>query len=98
MFDTTLPFSVYVIQSDEGRKYIGISSDVLRRIVHHNSGDSQWTKAYKNWRLIYREDCKNYTEARKREIYLKSLKGGSRLRKIIDSGAEKSVLYGGTGL
>ncbi len=90
MFDTSLPFSVYVIQSSEGRFYIGISADVEKRIFFHNAGKSRWTKGGKNWRLVYREDYEHYSDARKREIYLKSLKGGNGFRNIIYRGVEQS--------
>jgi putative endonuclease len=90
MFKTNLPFSLYVIKSQEGKFYIGISSDVDKRIVAHNSGLSNWTKKYKSWKLVYKEDFENYKEARKREVYLKSMKGGNGFYKIIYSGVEQS--------
>lgn len=89
MFDTKKQFNLYVIESDGGRRYIGISSDVKKRLIAHKNGLSRWTKGYKGWRLIYLERYDNYTEARKREIYLKKLKGGNEFLKIINSGVEQ---------
>ncbi|QQR79234.1 MAG: GIY-YIG nuclease family protein [Candidatus Moraniibacteriota bacterium] len=90
MLDTSLPFSVYVIQSENGRRYIGISADVTERITAHNQGRSQWTKRHQQWVLVHKEDYASYTEARKRENYLKSLKGGRKFLEIIYSGVEQS--------
>ena len=90
MLNTNKPFCLYVIESQCGRRYIGVSSDFEKRLEMHNSGQSRWTSGYKNWRLIYSEKFENYTEARKREIYLKRQKGGNGFLKIIQSGMEQS--------
>ena len=64
---------VYVIRSKiDERDYIGITNDIRRRLVEHNSGKTKSTKAYTPWKLLYFELRENYKEARKREKYLKS--------------------------
>ena len=64
--------------------YIGFSEDVLKRLQQHNSGESRWTRSYKNWKLIYSKEFDNITDARKWEIYLKKQKGGNGLKKILN--------------
>lgn len=78
------PYYLYVIKSDNNRYYIGITENIVRRLEAHNAGLSTWTKRYKNWIVVYKEKLKNITEARKRENYLKSLKGSKKFYKIIN--------------
>jgi putative endonuclease len=66
---------VYVIRSlNDGRFYVGMTSDVENRLSEHNSGKTKSTKAFAPWALVFVETFPGRTEARKREKYLK---GGS---------------------
>ena len=68
-------YYVYVIRSlKDGRFYVGISSDVSRRLAEHNRGKTFSTRAYKPWLLVFTETFPNRIKAREREKYLK---GGS---------------------
>ena len=53
--------------------YVGISADLDRRLKEHNSGKNRYTKAFLPWTLFFTESCDSYAEARKREIYYKSV-------------------------
>jgi putative endonuclease len=77
------PYYLYIIESDNGRHYIGITENIEKRLESHNLGLSKWTKRYKDWKLLYREKVKNITEARKGKNYFKKLKGGNQFYKII---------------
>ncbi|MBV9877843.1 MAG: GIY-YIG nuclease family protein [Verrucomicrobia bacterium] len=46
---------VYVIQNAEGRIYIGMTTDLDRRLVDHNSGISKWTKYRGPWKLVWNQ-------------------------------------------
>ena len=75
-------FKVYVIYSlNFDRYYIGISNNLNKRIIQHNSGKTRSTKAFIPWKVVYIEEYKTRIEARKREKYLKSA-AGRRWRKI----------------
>ena len=64
---------VYVIRSEkDGRFYVGLTSNVEKRVSQHNAGRTRSTKAYRPWKLFFFEECLNRIEARKREKYLKS--------------------------
>ncbi|MBM4351620.1 MAG: GIY-YIG nuclease family protein [Deltaproteobacteria bacterium] len=66
---------VYILYSGSTNKfYIGSSREgsADRRLKSHNTGKSKSTKAGRPWSLIYEERCSDYTEARKKENYLKS--------------------------
>jgi putative endonuclease len=70
-------FYVYLIRSlsfpDEG--YVGITEDLKKRLVTHNSGGSVHTAKYKPWELIVYMAFKDEAKARQFEKYLKSGSG-----------------------
>jgi putative endonuclease len=78
-----MKYIVYVIRSEEGRHYIGFTSDIENRLNQHNSGMSRWTRQYKNWELVYAKNFENITDARKWELHLKKQKGGNGFKKEI---------------
>jgi len=67
---------IYVIKSQtNGRLYTGYTENLDGRLNAHNWGKVRSTKAYKPYSLVYKEEFENKTDARKREIFLKSGKG-----------------------
>lgn len=73
--------TVYVLQSaTTGRRYIGISSNLPRRLDEHNRNQSRATRGRGPWKLLYTESCSDYLQARKRERFLKSGPGHAFLR------------------
>jgi len=76
-------YFVYAVKSQkDGRIYVGLSSNIKRRILEHNSGYVFSTKGFRPWKLIYKEEAKNRKEARKREKYFKSGSGKELLKSI----------------
>ena len=66
---------VYILYSENSNKfYTGSSRDDIpdNRLKAHNSGKTKSTKSGLPWILIHDEQYPDYTEARKREIFLKS--------------------------
>jgi predicted GIY-YIG superfamily endonuclease len=75
-------FYVYVIQSESDfGLYIGMSSDLRRRFMEHQSGKSQSTKGRGPWMLIYYEANLEKPDAEGREKFLKSGAGHAFLDK-----------------
>ncbi|MCH7732705.1 MAG: GIY-YIG nuclease family protein [Candidatus Marinimicrobia bacterium] len=72
---------VYVITSEEGLTYTGITHNIEKRLAEHNEGRSNYTKRGTNWRIVYREEFETRTEARKREKYFKNNAGKEWLRR-----------------
>ena len=67
---------VYVIRSYKGgRFYVGMTKDLGRRIQEHESGKTKSTKGFRPWKLIFTESFPSFSEARKREKYIKSGSG-----------------------
>ena len=66
-------YYVYAIKSIERIYiYVGMTNNIERRLAQHNNGQNRSTKAYKPFKLIYKEIYNTSTEAREREKYLKS--------------------------
>ena len=70
-------YQVYVLQNPKGQKYIGLSEEIQKRLVDHNSGESQWTRGKGPWSLVWKSGFLNLSDARKLENKLKRQKGGS---------------------
>ena len=74
-------YYLYIIQSEKyGKLYTGISDDVCRRLAKHNSGGVRSTRAYRPYRIAFTEKYNDKTEARKRELFLKSGQGRKWIR------------------
>jgi len=71
---------VYIAKARTGRYYVGITTDVSRRIEKHNSGDgSRLAMQQGPFVLVYKSEAfSGKSEARKREAQLKKW---SRLKK-----------------
>ncbi|MBU0672320.1 MAG: GIY-YIG nuclease family protein [Candidatus Margulisbacteria bacterium] len=75
--------TVYVLKSRIAKKsYVGITADLTRRTHEHNSGKHQYTKRYMPWEVIYTEEYSNFSEATKREKYLKTTSGRRFLKGV----------------
>lgn len=78
---------VYVIQSKEGHRYIGTTTDLGKRLFQHQNHLAGWTKRGTKWELIYSEKFDTYPEARKREKWLKTGVGREFLDKHLAGGS-----------
>lgn len=77
-------FIVYILQSiSDGHYYIGQTNNIEERLKKHNKGMILSTKHRRPFVIVKTETYKTRGEARKRENYLKSLKGGNEFKKII---------------
>jgi putative endonuclease len=77
---------IYVIVSKEGYQYIGSTTDIKKRLFQHQNKLAGWTKRGTEWKLVYKEEFESYSEARKREIWMKSGVGREFLNKILAKG------------
>lgn len=76
--------TVYALLSDlNGNIYVGMTSDINRRIKEHNAGKSRYTKRYRPWKIIYTELQPDWGAAREREKYLKSGIGKEFLKSLV---------------
>ena len=79
---------VYVLKSLKDKKhYIGCAEDVDKRLGRHNCGRVKSTRHRQPFVVIYKEELKDYAEARKREAELKRMKGGETFRQLVGTRA-----------
>ena len=77
-------FWVYVIQSlKTGRFYIGSTNSLTRRLEEHNRGKFS-TKSAVPWKLVYKERFKTKPEVYRRELKIKSYKGGNAFKRLLE--------------
>jgi len=92
-------YCVYVLKSEkDGKLYIGITSDLKRRLAEHNAGANQSTKHRGQFQLIYCEVYRSKKDALTRERKLKQFKNAyAELRKRIQNSFESAweVVGGG---
>ena len=63
--------------------YTGITNDLRKRIIAHNSGKgAKYTKARLPVKLVYKESCKTKSDSLKREFEIKKLKRTEKLNLI----------------
>ena len=77
-------YFVYILQSLKDTKYyIGQTDNLNERVRKHNNGQVKSTKLRIPLVVVKKEIFNTKSEARKRENYLKKLKGGNEFKKII---------------
>ncbi|EKD58127.1 MAG: hypothetical protein ACD_57C00022G0006 [uncultured bacterium] len=77
-------FYVYVLHNpSKNFIYIGYSENLKKRYYEHNSGEVRSTKVYKPLKLIFYEAYLAKSDAKRREVYLKSNKGRTTLMTML---------------
>ncbi|MBU2575239.1 MAG: GIY-YIG nuclease family protein [Elusimicrobia bacterium] len=77
---------VYILYSKKAARFYTGSSradNAETRLAAHNSGRTRSTKSGRPWEMVYAERVPDYTEARKRENFLKSGDGRKQVFKIL---------------
>ncbi|NOZ61915.1 MAG: GIY-YIG nuclease family protein [Calditrichaeota bacterium] len=82
-------FYVYVLELENGKKYIGQTNNLQRRIHEHQKGLSPYTKKFKFKKLLYYEIFSSRAAAMKREKFLKSGQGRQWLKRKL---AEQAII------
>ena len=72
---------VYIVQCSDKSLYTGITTDIDRRIIEHNTSNkgAKYTRSKRPVSLVYKEQCENRSIASKREHQIKKLKRTDKL-------------------
>ena len=81
-------YAVYIIQNINNKYYIGVTSNLLQRLRHHNTGANRFTKKRGPWHLVYKEDFEDKKEAWLREKQIKRYKGGEAFKRLLSQHGE----------
>ncbi|OGY59145.1 MAG: hypothetical protein A3B23_00495 [Candidatus Colwellbacteria bacterium RIFCSPLOWO2_01_FULL_48_10] len=79
-------YFIYILESlKDSNHYVGLTSDVDKRLKYHNSGYVKSTKHRMSFKLVYKEKYQTRLEAREREKYLKSYSGSKEKLSILEA-------------
>lgn len=71
---------LYILRCGDGTLYTGITTDVEKRFLQHQSGKgAKYTRGRAPLELVYREKCSSHSDALKREYAVKALKREEKL-------------------
>ena len=77
-------YYIYIIKSIKTEKYyIGYTKNIVERLKRHNGARNNSTRNGIPWELVYCEKILTRQEAYKRELQIKSYKGGEAFKKLI---------------
>ncbi|MBI4708654.1 MAG: GIY-YIG nuclease family protein [Candidatus Portnoybacteria bacterium] len=78
-------FYIYILKSlKDQRTYIGYTSNLVKRLTKHKTGQAKATKYRLPMKLIFTEAFQTAREAKKRERWWKSGAGRRKLKEIFD--------------
>ncbi len=80
-----MKYSYVLLSEKDGEFYIGSTGDLRERLQEHNKGQVHSTAYRRPVRLIYYEGCLSADDARRRERYLKTGRGGRYLKQRLAS-------------
>jgi len=82
-------YYTYILWSQKLNKYyVGLSSDLQKRLIEHNSGKAKFTSKGIPWSIAYSEKYNSKKEAADRERYIKRMKS----RKFIEDLIKKQMV------
>ena len=74
--------TLYVLKGKNGKRYVGITNDLTRRLREHRSYTSKGSQIIGEFVVWHTEKYTDYKSARKREKFLKSGQGREWLKKL----------------
>jgi|SRR5436190_6532303 len=78
-------FCVYILASRSRRLYVGVTSNLLRRVAQHRDGLCTFTARYRISRLVYFECSANVLGAITREKQIKAWRRAKRVALVESS-------------
>jgi putative endonuclease len=85
-------WSVYILRCADGSLYTGVTRDITRRVVEHNSNGrlaARYTRSRRPVVLVYQEAARNRASACRREYRIKQLTRREKLSLIMVSTGKK---------
>ena len=87
-----MPWFTYIAECSDKTLYVGVAKDLNKRINEHNTTKKcKYTRSRKPVKLVYKESCRNYNIARKREAEIKKLGRKKKLELTIGGVAESGL-------
>jgi putative endonuclease len=67
--------TLYILKGDTGKRNVGITNDLNRRLKEHLSNKSKGSQVLGEFVVLHKEEYADHKSARKREKFLKSGQG-----------------------
>jgi putative endonuclease len=74
--------TLYVLKGKNGKRYVGITNNLIRRLREHRSNRSKGSQVLGEFIVLHTEEYTDHKSARKREKFLKSGQGRKWLDEI----------------
>lgn len=75
--------TLYILKSECFLEtYVGITTNLERRLGEHNTGKTTYTRRFAPWKVIHTEEYETMSLARVREKFLKTGAGRREMKKI----------------
>ncbi|MDP3764868.1 MAG: GIY-YIG nuclease family protein [bacterium] len=79
-------FYIYILKSKiNGAYYVGSTKNICIRLKMHNNSLVKSTKRYMPWEVIYSEKFPSLSDARNRELQIKSWKKRLAIERLINT-------------
>ena len=74
---------VYILKCSDGSLYTGYTNDLEKRLKAHNKGiASKYTASRLPVEMVFSEECKDKSDALKKEYFIKTLSRGIKIKLI----------------
>lgn len=73
---------LYILRLNNNTHYTGITKNLVRRMIEHNTGQSKSTRRHLPITLIHTESFESRKEARRKEVYIKNMGAKRYLNKL----------------
>lgn len=84
---------VYILKCSDGSLYTGYTNDLEKRLKAHNKGiASKYTASRLPVEMVFSEECKDKSDALKKECFIKTLSRGIKI-KLINKNLSLQDLY-----
>jgi len=79
-------FCTYILYSESADKYyVGSTNDINSRLKKHNNKNKGYTNRSSDWKIVYKKDFVNRTDAIMFEKEIKSWKSRTMIQKLISA-------------
>lgn len=67
-----MPVSVYILKLSDSRFYTGITNNIDKRLMEHNSGKSKFTSRFIPCKIVFSQQYPDRRIARAMEVHIKN--------------------------
>lgn len=77
-------YTYILIAMNRRQTYVGYTSDLTNRLLRHNGGLVNSTKANKPYKILHVDQFESLDEAKAKERYYKNYRGRQKIRQMLE--------------